>query len=78
MVQCDINNREECSQAFVGAYGVFAITNYWDAMVQGEYEQALNLVEAARKANVQHFIWSGLPDAALFEKSQFDPPIYAM
>ena len=78
MIQCNINSREECCRAFVGAYGIFALTNYWDAINQDEHQQAINLVEAARAANVQHFITSGLPDSANFEKSQFDLPFYPM
>jgi hypothetical protein len=41
-------------------------------MDQDEYKQAVNLVEAAKGANVQHIITSGLPDTTAFEKSQFD------
>ncbi|CAM4841177.1 unnamed protein product [Rotaria magnacalcarata] len=78
MVKCNINNREECCLAFTGAYGVFAITNYWNATDGGEYEQAFNLIEAARKVNVQHFITSGIPDTAAFEKNQFDLPLHSI
>jgi hypothetical protein len=78
MVECDISNQEECCGAFTGAYGVFSINKYWDDMNQDEYKQALNLVEAAKSANVQHFITSGLPDTTAFEKSQFDVPSIPM
>ncbi|CAF1219582.1 unnamed protein product [Rotaria sp. Silwood1] len=78
MVKCNINNREECCLAFTGTYGVFAITNYWNATVGGEYEQACNLIEAARVVNVQHFIASGLPDTAAVEKNQFDLPLHSI
>ncbi len=78
MVKCDINNQDECCRAFVGAYGIFAMTNYWDAIEHDEYRQALNLVEAARTANIQHFITSGLLDPVDFDNSQFDFPLYPM
>ncbi|CAF1043282.1 unnamed protein product [Rotaria sordida] len=78
MVKCNLNNREECLLAFAGAYGVFAITNYWDATDGGEYEQALNLIEAARAANIEHFITSFIPDATVFEKNQFDLPLHSV
>ncbi|CAF2697466.1 unnamed protein product [Rotaria sp. Silwood2] len=78
MVKCNINNREECCRAFAGAYGVYAITNYWNATDGDEYKQALNLIEAARVANVQHFITSGIPDTAVFEKNQFDLPLHCI
>jgi len=41
-------------------------------MDQDEYKQAVNLVEAAKAANVQHIITSGLPDIAAFDKRQLD------
>lgn len=72
IVKCDINSREECCRAFVGAYGVFVMNNYWDTTDQNEYQQALNLVEAARAANVQHFIASSLPHSTVLEKSYSD------
>ncbi len=78
IVQCNISNREECSRAFADAYGVFSLNKYWNATNQDECEQALNLVEAAREANVQHFITSGLPDTTAFEESQFDVPSQPM
>ncbi len=74
IVQCDINNREECCRAFVGAYGIFAMNNYWDATDENEYQQALNLVEAARTANVQHFIASSLPHSTVLEKGHLNLP----
>jgi hypothetical protein len=72
MIQCDINNREECCRAFADAYGVFAVTNSWDAGEKGEYEQAVNLVEAARKMNVKHFILSLFPETEIVERIQYD------
>jgi hypothetical protein len=78
MVKCDINNREECCRAFAGAYGVFAMSNYWDATDQNEFQQAVNLVEAARASNVQHFIASSLPHSAVLDKSFSDLPSYPL
>ena len=37
---------------------MFAVTNHWEAKEIGEYEQAVNLVEAAKEANVKHLIFS--------------------
>jgi hypothetical protein len=76
IVECDINNKEECCRVFIGAYDVFAMTYYWDAKTQGEHEQAFNLMEAAKATNVQHFITSGLPHTSLFKKDQLDLPLY--
>jgi uncharacterized protein YbjT (DUF2867 family) len=78
MIKCDINNGEECCRAFVGAYGVFAISNYWDETDQNEYKQALNLVDAARASNVQHFIASSFPHSAVLDKSFLEIPSYPL
>ena len=78
MVQCDINDREECCRAFADAYGVFAVTNSWEAGDGGEYEQALNLVEAARKMSVTHFILSLFTETTAFQRIQYDVPTYPM
>jgi hypothetical protein len=78
MIECDINDREECYRAFDGAYGVFAITNYWNAIDNDEYKQTLCLVKAAKAANIQHFILSIRPDAEVFERNKFDLSLHSM
>lgn len=57
-----MNNQEECARVFENAYGVFAVTNYWEAKPIGEYQQAINIIEAAKEAHVKHFIFSIFPD----------------
>jgi hypothetical protein len=78
MIQCDINNREECCRAFVDTYGVLAITNKIDAGDKGEYEQAVNMIEAARATGVQYFILSLFPDTTIFKREQHDMLPYPM
>ena len=78
MCKCDINNREECCQAFATAYGVFVLNNYWDATTENEHQQACNLVEAAKASNIQHFIASSLPHSEVLERSLLDSPSYPM
>lgn len=44
-----------------GASAVYAVTNYWEKMDQElEIQQGKNIVDAAKDAGVQHFIWSSL------------------
>lgn len=78
MIQCDINKRDECCLAFIDTYGVFAITNKIDAGDKGEYEQAVNMIEAARTTGVQHFILSLFPDTTVFKKEQDNISTYSM
>lgn len=53
-------------------YGVFALTNRIDAGDKGEYEQAVNMIEAAKTAGVKHVVLSLFPDIAIFKNEQCD------
>jgi uncharacterized protein YbjT (DUF2867 family) len=63
VVQGDLDDVESLKKAFAVAYGVFAVTNFWEHF-SGEKEkaQAKNIAEAARAAGVKHVIWSTLED----------------
>jgi len=63
VVQADLDNVESLKKAFAGAYGVYAVTNFWEHF-SGEKEkaQAKNVADAARVAGVSHVIWSTLED----------------
>ena len=78
IIKCDISDKAECLQAFTGAYGIFSINKHWDATDDDEYKQTVNLVEAAKAANVQHLITSGLPNTGALNKNQFDTPSHSM
>lgn len=44
-----------------GAYGVFAVTNFWESKSAAiEIQQGKNVADACKKAGVQHLIWSSL------------------
>jgi NmrA-like family len=59
--------------AFIGAHGVFLVTNAWEAGRE-ESRQALAAVKAAKAAGVQHFIWSTLPDVETISRGAVDVP----
>jgi hypothetical protein len=58
--------------AFKNAYGVFAVTNFWEGA--DELSQGKNAVEAAKEAGVQHFIWSTLPNVESISHGEFNVP----
>jgi uncharacterized protein YbjT (DUF2867 family) len=63
VVKGDADDRASIEQAFQGAYGVFALTNFWEHFSpERELAQARNMAEAAKSAGVQHVIWSTLED----------------
>ncbi len=63
VVKADLDDVESLKKAFSGAYGVYAVTNFWEHF-SGEKEvaQAKNIADAAKAAGVKHIIWSTLED----------------
>src|SRR5262245_37276797 len=63
VVKGDLDDVESLKQAFAGAHGVYAVTNFWEHF-SGEKEkaQAKNVADAAKAAGVKHVIWSTLED----------------
>ncbi len=63
VVAADIDDVESLKKAFAGAYGVYAVTNFWEHFsADKEKEQAKNIAEAAKAAGVKHVVWSTLED----------------
>jgi len=67
IVKGDIKNRDDLVNAFKGAYGVFAVTSFWDPEIVGkditlELTQGKLMVDVAEEQGVKHFIWSSLSD----------------
>jgi len=63
VVAGNLDDVESLKKAFAGAYGVYAVTNFWESFSgQKEKDQAKNVAEAAKAAGVQHVIWSTLED----------------
>jgi len=60
-VAADLNNPSTLRSAMKGAYGVFAVTNYWESRsAEVEIKQGKAMADAAREAGVQHFVFSSL------------------
>jgi uncharacterized protein YbjT (DUF2867 family) len=63
VVQADLDDEESLRKAFGGAYGVFAMTNFWEHFSpEKEVAQAGNAARAAKDAGVEHLVWSTLED----------------
>lgn len=72
-VRADLNDPEGLSEALKGAYGVFLVTDFWQAGTD-ERAQATAAVEAARAAGVEHLVWSSLPDVSALSNGRRDVP----
>jgi uncharacterized protein YbjT (DUF2867 family) len=63
VVAADLDDADSLKKAFKGAYGVYALTNFWEHFSpEKETAQAKNIADAALAAGVQHVIWSSLED----------------
>jgi uncharacterized protein YbjT (DUF2867 family) len=67
VVKGDLDDVESLKKAFAGAYGVYAVTNFWEHFsAEKEKVQAKNIADAAKAAGVKHVIWSTLEDTRQF------------
>src|SRR5688572_21586455 len=71
-VYADLNDLQSLKDAFKNAYGVFAVSNFWEGA--DEIAQGKNAIEAAKATGTQHFIWSTLPDVEIISKGAFEVP----
>ena len=63
VVEADLNDKKSLDNALKNAYGCFVVTNAWEPTGQvNEFEQGKKAVAAAKENNVQHFVWSTLPN----------------
>ncbi len=62
LVQGDLHDRNSLDDALEGVYGVFSVQNYWlpDVGYEGEIKQGRSLADAAKRAGVQHFVYSSV------------------
>lgn len=65
VVQGDQEDKTSLERALQGVYGVFSVQNFWEKGVgyKGEIRQARNLVDAAKKAGIKHFVQASIADA---------------
>jgi len=70
VVKADLDDVESLKKAFAGAYGVYAVTNFWEHFsAEKEKAQAKNIADAAKAAGVKHVIWSTLEDTRKLMKA---------
>ena len=63
VVAVDIDNYESIRSAFTNAYGVYAVTFFWEHFsAEKEIAQIASIAKAAKETSVKHIIWSTLED----------------
>ncbi|MGP3918949.1 NmrA/HSCARG family protein [Nonomuraea sp. 10N515B] len=63
VVAGDMADKETLKQALNGAYGVFGVQNSRTAGLKGEVQQGITLIDAARAAGVEHFVYASVGGA---------------
>ncbi|RDW82995.1 hypothetical protein BP5796_04486 [Coleophoma crateriformis] len=71
-VQADLQEKDSLRKALDNAYAVFAVTNFWEHLdVTLEVQQGKNIADVAKELNIEHLIWSGLPNVAKISNNKF-------
>ncbi|MGD2182112.1 NmrA/HSCARG family protein [Lusitaniella coriacea] len=75
LLQGDLNDYDSIAVAMKDVYGVFCNTNFWTGgSVTKEREIGLAILDAARKANIQHFVYSSLDACAHISQGKVPVP----
>ena len=73
IVQADLDDPASIRRAVHGCHGVFGVTNFWEAYFR-EYDQGVNLIDAAAEAGVGHLVLSTLPSSRKISGGAIDLP----
>ena len=63
IVQGDLDDEASLDKALAGVWGTFAVQNTWEAGVEKEEEQGKRFAKAAKRAGVQHFVYTSVGSA---------------
>jgi uncharacterized protein YbjT (DUF2867 family) len=72
VVRADLSDLASLTGAFRNTHGVFVVTNFWEGA--DEIAQGKTAIQAAKDAEVNHFVWSTLPNVEKISNSKFDVP----
>ena len=63
VVQGDLDDPTSLDRASRGVYGIYSVQDYWMIGARREVQQGKNLADIAKKAGVQHFVYSSVGGA---------------
>ena len=63
LVQGDLDDHESLERALDGTYSVFSVQNFFQAGYEGEIRQGTAMADLAKKAGVEHFVYSSVGSA---------------
>jgi len=63
VVQGDLEEPASIERAVRGVYGIYSVQDFWAVGAKREVQQGKNLADAAKKAGVEHFVYSSVGGA---------------
>ncbi len=63
MMRGNFDDADSLAAAMAGVYGVFAVTDFWEHGYGTEVRHGQQLVDAAKKAGVKHFVYTSVAGA---------------
>ena len=72
VVKADLTDLTSLTEAFKHCYGVFVVTNFWEGA--DEVAQGKTAIQAAKDAEITHFVWSTLPNVEEISTGKFEVP----
>ena len=63
VAQGDLEDPRSLERAAHGVYGIYSVQDFWSVGAKREVQQGKNLAEAAKKAGVEHFVYSSVGGA---------------
>lgn len=64
VMKASLDDPRSVASAMAGAHGVYSVQNFWEAGVEREIAQAKIVADAARAAEVRHFVYASVGSAA--------------
>lgn len=58
LVRGDLEDPASIARAAAGVYGIYSLQDFWAVGVKREVQQGKNIADAAKKACVEHFVYS--------------------
>src|SRR5260370_27363290 len=63
LAQGDLEDLASLEHAAHGVYGIYSVQNFWKVGAKREVQQGKNLADVAKKAGVEHFVYSSVGGA---------------
>ena len=63
VIRGDLEDPDSIARAAIGAYGIYSVQDFWAVGAKREVQQGKNVANAAKKAEIKHFVYSSVGGA---------------